>query len=150
MSLTLSPPTYPLLSRIARNMCEQDTSELAALGKRPMPALRRSVRESYECYVALWNGEPQAAFGIATNDSQVGIPWLLTTGDLSAWKRDFWVASTHFIHKWSLMHNVMHNAVDARNSRSIAWLRRLGFNIENTLPLGRGGELFHHMVKRNV
>lgn len=150
MTLILSPPTYPLLKRIARNMCERDVAELRALGKEPMPALRRSVRDSYECYVAQWNGEPQAAFGIATDDNQVGIPWLLTTGKVGAWKRDFWIASVRFVQKWTRMHTVMHNAVDVRNEQSIGWLSRLGFQIENTLPLGRGGEQFHHMVKRNV
>jgi hypothetical protein len=43
----------------------------------------------------------------------------------------------------------LENVVDARNTKSIRWLRRMGFEVLPAAPLGVEGRPFHLFVMEN-
>lgn len=153
MKITLAPPTYPMLKKVARNMLPADIEELKAMsGNTPMQALRHGVRASYECYVALADGEPFAVFGISANDNGVGVPWMLTTGKQRQFPRVFLGYCKRFVKRWSAMHRELNNWVDERHTVAVRWLEWLGFSLGCPMNVGRDGEPFINfwMARTNV
>lgn len=148
MSLSLIAPTYPALKHVADRLADEDLAEIAALtDSKPVRVLQRSVKKSYQCFVACWNGEPQAVFGIGTTDSNVGMPWMFATRGIEEWRLSFMKASHRFVRQWQQLHNIMGGQVHAENERAILWLAALGFKI---LPLDEkqwpNGQPFYEFV----
>lgn len=137
--LTIAAPTPTRLKFIADNLCAEDRAELVAAGRTEtvLEIIQDSVSMSYECYVALWNGEPHAVFGIASIEDAGG-PWLLTTGKVGLWRKEFHRASKQFLRKWSGLHSTLFNFVSEEHPRACRWLLSLGFRTAEqvTMPSG--------------
>lgn len=79
--------------------------------------------------MACWDGLPQAVCGVAdfTLDTDMGVPWMLSTGPRGRIARAFVEESRRFIAEWSPMYTALFNLVDARHLRAQRWLMALGF-----------------------
>lgn len=137
---------------IARNMREADAKEVAAShGVTPHEAIRDGIRASKWVSVALADGEPVAVVGLVQGDvlSGIGTPWLLGTDRLfeigKTLTRHSLIGLQQMLEKCPRLENYVH----VENTTSIKWLKVLGFNFDDPIPLGRNGEMFHRfwMVK---
>lgn len=131
MNITIHDPTQHALEHIAANLCKEDRDELEASGKSDaLAAMLRGWQSGRECYVASWDGEVRAVFGVADwdRDDSYGIPWLLSTGIRGRVAREFLKASRGYVDAWAPMYRAMFNLVDARHLRAQRWLQHLGFD----------------------
>lgn len=95
-------------------------------------------------FVAVREGETIAVFGVCPGDEEgVGTPWLVGTESLDQCGREL-IAEAHTVLPiWQRFYPILRNVVDVRNSKSIRWLKRLGFTLRDPEPMGMAGELFH-------
>lgn len=97
--------------------------------------LRASVAASRagECWAAhdAVSGEPVAVFGVAPTSwiDNEAAPWLLGTEDLPRYGRDLVAMGRDAVADWSQRWHLV-NRVDARNTVSVRWLRRVGFDVD--------------------
>jgi hypothetical protein len=137
------------LAHIAANLRISDADELLAVHG-PRLDIERCLNHAFdvsdEAHVALTGyGEPMAVFGVAPVSllGGQGCPWMLGTDTLDLYGRAIVTLSRQHVARWSLRYSELFNYVDARNLRSIAWLRRTGFTIGPAAPWGVQGLPFH-------
>jgi len=116
----------------------------------PDSAVEDSVRHSPQAFAAVVNGATMGIFGVrpVSHLLGVGIPWLLTTGEVDRHPRAFLRLCRQilpgFRARWPLLMNFIH----ARHVRSVAWAERLGFTVFDPAPLGVDGEDFRKIELR--
>lgn len=118
------------MQTIAEHLCEADRAELTALGHHDHHSLiAASLKGSREAYVACWDGEPQAVFGVADYpaDDRFGVPWMLSTGTGTRHGREFMDTSRRMIAAWSPMYLCLFNLASKRHRTAANWLLSLGF-----------------------
>lgn len=147
------PPTDARLQFIADNMLPADRDELLAVRDKDAPLLdilQGCVAASYEAHVAEFDGVPFGVFGIAvpapSPDDKVGVPWFISTGAMRGFRREFMRHSRAVLARWLTQHEDLYNVVDARHTVAIAWLRKLGFDVDMSKPAAHGndGEPFYY------
>lgn len=137
------------LRYLAQHLRTDDVNELCAVhgpGLDLLACLETAVASSEESFVAVTaSGEPIAVFGVAPVSllGGQGCPWMLGTDTLMLYGRDVVTLSRQHVARWGLKYDQLFNYVDARNVRSLAWLRHTGFMIFEPEPYGRQGEPFH-------
>lgn len=107
--------------------------------------LARSVNESLACWVLEVNGGVAAIFGVApvTLLGGQGLPWMLGTSLIERFPGAFIRRCRPYIARMLGICPELVNAVDARNVKSIAWLKRMGFTVLPAQPMGVAGLPFH-------
>lgn len=128
--ITLHFPDPDSLRKIADNLCEADRADMEAVGHRdPRKVITEAVAGSREVYVARWNGEPQAVFGVTdfALDHHHGTPWLLSTGSEPPHAREFLKLARAVIAGWSPLYLSLRNVVGAQHPTARALLKALGF-----------------------
>lgn len=136
-------PTFEKALFIVHNLREEDKTEVWLSHRMsPMEAVMISYEESdlIRCIVSD-DDEPLALTGLVGNRI-----WLLGTEKLTATKRRRlqlckegrgWVETC-----LDAAGMAIGNDVYAKNTRSIRWLKHLGFNVASPRPLGESGALF--------
>lgn len=128
--ITIQRPTAEALRMIASKLSTADREELAAAGHHDtLKAMVDAVATSREAYVACWDGEPQAIFGVNDfpSDPHHGIPWLLSAGTGHRHARQFMATARQIIDAWAPMYLSLRNVVSARHVAARRWLNALGF-----------------------
>lgn len=147
--LILAAVSSEHLAFLAPRLRDADVQELRASqgdSLTMLAILQQSVTVSCECWVATTQtGEPVAVFGVAPLPHAAGYasPWMLGTDTLSRHGRDIVQLGKRFAGRWNAEYEHLLNFVDARNTRSIAWLRHSGYSIRPAQPHGVNGEMFH-------
>lgn len=138
-------PTVEAVQRIALELRPEDVREVWASHR----------LTAQEAVIFSW-AESRIVRAVETDD---GVPvaltgvvgdriWLLGTRELTATRRRRfqlcregreWV---EYLLKETGV--VLRNDVYAKNTASVAWLKRIGFTVEPPRPLGESCELFHH------
>jgi hypothetical protein len=134
------PATWLLGAAVAGRMRAADRDEVWALHRHtPREAIERSMDQSRECWVAKVDGVPMAVFGCATYRMmpEVGAPWLLAAEGIERHPGALVKMGRSYVARWLRHYEQLANIVDVRNATSIAWLRRLGFTVDET-PLRVG------------
>lgn len=133
---------------IADNLRPADAAEVhATSGHADFRAiLRRSVAFSDD--VVVWYnayGEPVGVQGVGTLSLlyNTGCPWLLGTPRLNEHLRAYIAIGRSYTDQMLAQYAHLTNHVDARNTKSVAWLQRLGFVMEAPVPYGALGLPFH-------
>lgn len=95
--------------------------------------------------VAECDGEVIAAFGVvpSSDDPQLGIPWMFGTDRIDECSRQLLRDPPRVLRVWLRHFTRLENYVDARNVKSVRWLRRLGFTVHAPEPMGVAGLPFH-------
>jgi len=131
MTVKIVPASYSHIPTLARRMREADVEEVrAASGRSPLEALRRGLKMSEECYVALVDGRPEVMFGFGHDYNRyVGSAWMLGTDwmDTPQARMPIWRYSKYFVDRALKRYRIIGNYVDNRNTKSCRWLERLGF-----------------------
>ena len=116
---------------VGLNMRQSDVAELHdGVGAAPVPALVHALEKSSLCWTIKIADEPVAMFGVAPDDALFAYAhvWYLAT---DRWdregKRDVLAAAPRFIQTMLSGYDMIGNFVDCRNTKSIRWLKMLGF-----------------------
>jgi len=146
-------PTREQIEFIAAHLRQPDRDEMEAMhGKCDVAGLLwHGVQMSSLCWLASKpDGEPVAVFGVAAMSllSGKGAPWCVGTSHLDRCPGALVAAPPAYIDRMRAEFPDMHNYVDARNTRSIRWLRRMGFAIEDARPMGVAGLPFHRFTMK--
>ena len=151
-AITVHAPSPEAIQRIATHLCQADRDELAALGHpgNQLKVIRDAVSKSREAYIASWDGESQAVFGISDlpQGSRFGVPWMLSTGTGPRHAREFMDISRKVIEAWSPMYIALANLVSEKHHGARRWLQALGFMSLTTHTVN--GHTFHEMVRHHV
>ena len=136
---------------IAPRLRYADSLEIQAYaGITPIRALSLSLRASSMAVTGFWDGEPVGMFGvvpISTVDG-IGAPWMLGTPKTDKLAREWLVEAPQWLTMLGDGYFVLRNWVDARNVRSILWLRRMGFKVSGAEPYGVSGLPFRLFERR--
>lgn len=103
--------------------------------------------------VMLWTGtvgdEVAFVFGLSPVSmlGDQGVPWLVGTPLIDRHRGSFIRLSRSYIPRMLAAYPTLLNIVDARNVKSIAWLKRMGFTILPAEPAGVAGLPFHPFFK---
>lgn len=121
--------------QVGENLRPSDANELAlAFGEPPIEVCVESVQRSVIAWTALKNGIPIAIFGVAHFKPGVGLVWLLATPQADVERRAFLVSARKYVGHMARIYPVLFNFVLSANTRSRAWLKRLGFVEDKQLP----------------
>ena len=132
---------------LVANLRPADIAECEALlgPGRERWALEQSMQRSPLCWVGCADGEVACIFGVSPLSlvGGQGAPWLLGTPLVERHRGAFIRRNPAYIARMLAAFPHLLNIVDARNIKSIAWLRKLGFTIHPTMPAGVSGMPFH-------
>jgi hypothetical protein len=129
---------------LVRALRQQDRAELDASGQTDhLAAVWQSVEQSDWAVAAYVDGQLVCLFGVAAHAARgTGVPWMLGT-DLVAQQRRFLLRlAPTYIARMLAAYPRLFNAVHARNTVSVRWLRHVGFRLHPSQPHPRTGEPF--------
>lgn len=143
-------PTDDTMIDLARNMRERDVDEIkAASGRDPLTSVRRSVEASAWSRAFFYDGDLMCIAGLAIfQDGRLAAPWALSTAMLDKRPKAFVKHSRALVRDMLATHPHLYNFVDARNTKSIRWLRSVGFTIHPAIAYGVSGLPFHPFEMR--
>lgn len=137
------------IDHVAAHLREADRNECAALG-RDDRAVQRAALAAFETMAGRIDGVPICLFGIGLPSiiGSLARPWMLGTEAVVDNPIVFLKHSKRVVAGWIAEYPILENWVDERNHVSIAWLRWLGFTIDDAAPYGLRGEPFHRFSMR--
>jgi hypothetical protein len=124
---------------------ECDRREIAlATGDPTVKVLLDSLAVSEEAWVAEGDdGKLLGIYGVAKVDDMGG-PWMLATPEVCRYSKALVKDGREWVKDLLLRYPALFNFVHAENTKSIAWLRSLGFTIGELVPeFGAGKAPFH-------
>lgn len=132
--ITFSAVRPEEIPALALRLSREDLVELERRGcSSTVEAIQVSVAASHEAFMASWDGEVQAVFGVIewpeeSSDStqRVGIPWLLCATPPPCVQMTFMRMAEEVVARWSRTFAVLRSAVDAERTRARRWLVSLG------------------------
>lgn len=148
----ITEATLEDLEELAPILRQADREEIeAATGKDVLDVLKSSLEFSTLAWAGRVNGELLCVFGVGSPSlaSGIGIPWLLGSKAIDKYSRTFMRQTTPYMKRMKKLCPLMVNFVDARNTKSIEWLKRLGFTILDAEPWGVSGLPFHKFEMRS-
>lgn len=140
------------LKRASRRDCEAviadirpaDEAELIASdGDARMAVIKGWLASPSYCWAGYdERGRTLGVFGVYAESWYWSCPWLVGTRALESHRREFAALSFRVFPRVRARFPNMRNFVDARNSASIAWLSRLGFEMGEAVRRGPYGLRF--------
>lgn len=139
---------------LAATMRPSDTAEVeASMGVSPLEALLQGRATSHICKTAKGDsGEPVVIFGVGEVDfsDQIGQVWMLCSKDVKRYSKEILRLTPDILGHWHQMYPILWNFVDARNTSSQRWLKRMGFDLIRTHPVfGHAGLPFIEFMRRS-
>lgn len=138
-------PQQQHVDDLVGNMRQCDIDEVMAGGaESPRAAVESSITISTHLAAMHVDDELVCIFGVAPLSilSGSGCPWMLGTNHVKRYRRELMHATRPYIAAMQRAYPFLGNAVHARNTESIRWLRAVGFEVgEPTLRMP-SGEMF--------
>lgn len=144
-------PTPADIGALEAGMRGPDRDEIIAMrGPDVRASLERAVRVSTLARAMDVDGAFILLFGVAPVSllGRVGAPWMLATERVERCPGALMRGASLYIPIMRDLYPVLVNYVDARNTRSIRWLKRLGFTFFPPEPVGVAGLPFHRFEMR--
>jgi hypothetical protein len=138
--------------RLEAGLRSADRAEVAAAhGDRIAQVIRHSIAVTPDCIVSEADGELLCIWGTAPVSllSDEGIPWLLGTNRIYRHSGLLTKTAKGYFQHALTIYSRLENYVDARNTASIRWLKRLGFALDEPRPYGVAGLPFHRFEMRS-
>ena len=139
------PGTLEDARDLAPRLRAADAEEVwAATGLPARVAMEASVRASTACVAAVVDGRCEGLFGVVPVSPLAGeaAVWMLASDVADQHARAWLVEAPQWLTLLGDGWAVLRNRVDARNKRSIRWLRRMGFEVGPAEPWGWAGQPF--------
>ncbi len=133
-----------ILAKCLRN---SDIDEIwASHHIKPYSALYDGWKKSVLCLTVVYKDVPVAMFGIHADDliGRKATVWFLASDGLDEMRVSFIKQSKKFINMMLGFYPYLENYVDARNIKSIQWLRFCGAKIEEASKFGKEELPFHY------
>jgi hypothetical protein len=150
MRCQLVDPTPENMLYIAQRMRAQDVAEIwASHHSTPLEALEHGAGHSSWVKVGVIDGEPVCMFGVSAMSLlyREGLPWMLGTDALNRHARLLVRIAPAVVAYMHALYPTLYNWVDARNRRSVKWLKALGFRLGDPAPYGADGLPFHRFSR---
>lgn len=131
---------------LLEGMRQADREEVTAASGSVEHALLEGVRNSNWVQAATIDGGLACIFGCAPLDGLLGrrgVPWMLGTDLLDRHPSALMRHCRGYVAGMTDTYPHLLNFVDARNTRSIRWLKRLGFTVHPATPYGVQQLPFH-------
>lgn len=139
-------PTPEDIAFLAANMRQADRQELQAAGdtRNLFDVVADGVADSALCVAVESRGELLCIGGAAGRSlmSSKGIAWMLCTKAIEKHNRLFLLHGRDCVRVLLLRYASLHNCVDANNVKSIRWLKKMGFAIQEPMPHPISGRMF--------
>lgn len=134
--ITFSAVRPEVIPELAARLSREDLTELERRGwQSAADAIREAVAVSEEAFMASWDGEVQAVFGVAEwhgerpeGTQRVGMPWLLCAAPRPQVQMTFMRIAEEVMARWSRAYPILIACVDADHTRARRWLVSLGMN----------------------
>lgn len=142
-SVSIVPALLRHADALAPILRASDRAEIWASSRQePLECLRNAMGISEDSWSAFAGDQILAIFGVVDQQS-FGVPWMLASNHLRLHPRAALVLGRRIVLSWLAEYGQLQNFVDARQTASIRWLRKLGFTIEPPRPLGPDHLPFH-------
>jgi hypothetical protein len=130
---------------------DADREELTKATGRPIEEiLIESVNSLGEHWAFIENGKTICLLGISEHswmDSE-GVIWLVASDEVASHRKDILAMSRNYIDEKQKHYRLLYNYIDIHNTSSIRWLKWLGFEVQDPVPWGVNGDLFHRFELR--
>ena len=139
-------PTYTMLESIAADMRDEDAAEVwASHHYTPLESLVKGMAVTDFSLVVMYDEVPLVVIGLVKRDllSGTGLIWMLGSNAALKHKREFFTLTGPIMDEMLTICPRLCNMVHSKNTKSIQWLKWLGFNIEEPVPYGAEQEPFH-------
>jgi len=138
LKVELRQPTPEDVENLILNMRQPDIEELLASTGNVAKTVRDSVRMSKYAWSVYADDQFVCIFGVGSPSllSDTGIVWMLGTDLIERYKGAFIRHSKAYISAMLTVYPYMTNFVDARNTRTIRWLKFMGFTFLPARPYG--------------
>lgn len=133
-------------ARLVEQMRPADYAEVvASSGQDVLGAVQSSLARTPDPFAVESAGELLIIGGVVPISllSGQGSPWLLGTVALDRFPGRLTRGAKTYLSRMQTEYPHLLNYVDARNVRSVLWLRRLGFTVHPAEPYGVAGLPFH-------
>lgn len=148
----LSRCTFDEYKFVMGNLRDADKAEVEAAYGLPASQMIDELWEFADgnAYAGRWNGKPVCVMGAAKESMLYdnGLIWMLGTPEIDKIASTFLRHSIKWVRRQSEKFSLLYNYVDARNVKSIKWLRWLGFQLDEPAPYGVRGLPFHRFELR--
>lgn len=138
---------------IAEGLRKSDREEVwCSHNYNSLTAMDLSLKNSIMAFTIELNGIAIGAFGCVSDNimgNKASI-WFLSTDAINKLKIKFLRNNRRFIDMMLEVYPYLYNWVDARNDKSIAWIKFLGGNIKEAIPYGVENKLFHYFTFTRV
>lgn len=146
------PATIDHIAHIAANVRHADRLEFAANFRTAAQVMESGLKMSEVAWTGFVDDDPVCMFGVAPVGGVLpdyGRPWMVGTSKLDEHAIIFLRrCRSQVIEMWR-RYPVLSNYVAASNTRTIEWLKWLGFTVsDTTIPVGIRGVPFHHFELR--
>lgn len=139
----LVPAALRHATELARTMRQADAEEVLAIGfESTDEALFRSLEVSWRAWTLLLEGQVGAMAGLVLTSDDSGVLWCLTSPAVERHKLTFHRTARFILSEVLGFVHRLSNHVDARHTRALAWLGRLGFEVHAARPYGAHGLSF--------
>lgn len=145
------PATPDHVEELSGTMRPDDVAELWAFSlSTPHDALTNGIRCSDRAMTGLLDGKVACMFGVAPVSMMggKGAVWMLGSDLIESHPKHFLRRCRRELSIMARNYGVLHNYVDARNTKAIRWLKWLGFDIGEPEPIGAAGLPFRHFEMR--
>jgi hypothetical protein len=149
-TISYRPATASEVQELVPRLRQADIDECEALfGEGSvLVTTMHGLRPEGVSFVAVRNGITIAVFGVCPGEKKgIGVPWMVGTDELDQCGRELMEEARNCLKIWHRFYPTLMNVVDARNTKSIRWLKRLGFTVRDPVPMGVGGLPFHPFDK---
>lgn len=149
----IRPATRADAVLLASQLREADKAELRACGHddgEMQAVVEDSVSISITCFAAFVGDDLACIFGVtaASLMSREGACWMLGTDTLDRHPVKLMKRTSSHLDDMLRMYPRIHNLTDVRNTKTIRWLKRLGFTFFDPIPHPVTGLLFYPFEKR--
>lgn len=142
--LTVQPLAHDRIPLVVAQLCAADRAELDAAGIADADAmLREAVPMCAWADLVLWDGKPIAVFGVRPLPGGVGVPWMLSTVHLDgAGRRAVALQARREVARMREQFGALVNLVHCQNRRALAFVKWLGFDVDEEQPRGPQGQFY--------
>lgn len=113
---------------IAENLRDQDAVEMSFLSKEHIVDAVVESYESSKLSLGIFiDGKPAGVFGLGEVTPEIGAPWMLGTELLVKHSRPWLQAAPTMCNTFLAQYPTLINMIHKKNTRSIKWLKKLGF-----------------------
>lgn len=133
------------IAELSNTMRQEDKDEIWHLARlSPMAALVMSYDLSKVCYTTLVDNRVAIIGGVGSHptEKEVGVPWMLASPLLKEIRRDFIKEIRDWVWELSRGYKMLRNVAWSKNETHIRWLKWMGFEMGEGMPLGPDGEIY--------